>query len=243
MSPRRSLWIMPAVIFAVACGDSSSVVQPNSAKIKAPGSANRDSYEFPHSYICAQGLPDTITLYTGNSVTLSHLIGLCDSTTNLPVAWDSHATYFTGSSSIGTIENSGTGATVHGIGDGTTYVGFSDCCDKNNQLMELSPTVLIVSHAPLIPNVSGEGNVNSNRDCNYSAGATGGYPPYTSYSWSVDGTITQGQGTSAVTVNFTTDNTHLVSVLVTDSQGHQAYGNLWVTSSTQDPPELTCNVT
>jgi len=80
--------------------------------------------------------------------------------------------------------------------------------------------------------------VNTGNSCSYSANSPGGFGGNT-YSWSTDGTITDGQGTSAVYVTFGTDGSHSVEVQVTDSQGATAYSSLSVTSQTTT--ELTCD--
>jgi hypothetical protein len=95
---------------------------------------------------------------------------------------------------------------------------------------------------PLTPAVFGENPVNTGRGCDYSLSIYGGYPPYT-IQWSVDGTLTQGQGTMGISMTFDSDGSHLVSALVTDSHGQATYGNLDVTSQTTDPPEVTCQAT
>jgi hypothetical protein len=92
---------------------------------------------------------------------------------------------------------------------------------------------------PLTPAVFGENPVNTGRNCDYSLTIYGGYPPYT-IQWSVDGTLNSGQGTMGISMTFDTDGSHLVSALVTDSKGNATYGNLYVTSQTTDPPEITC---
>jgi PKD domain-containing protein len=134
----------------------------------------------------------------------------------------------------------GTSTSVTAHADGTTSVDVNACCDKNGQPVGVLVPVT-VTHAPLAPSISGESNVNTGRNCDYTAGAAGGYPPFT-YSWSVDGTIVRGQNTEQITANFGSDGSHFVSVAVTDSHSQHATSNLSVNSSTQDPPQVTCPV-
>jgi hypothetical protein len=106
-----------------------------------------------------------------------------------------------------------------------TSIGTSSTATLENQ----SPQVFI----------SGSNPVNTGINCTYVANGYGGFPGY-AFSWSTDGTIVSGQNSASLTVNFSSDGSHFVSVTVTDSQGQQATKNLSVTSQTSSPPELTC---
>jgi hypothetical protein len=133
--------------------------------------------------------------------------------------------------------------TVHTSGTGTVAItNLYLCCDFNGADMALTATLTITPHA-LAASVFGDTEVNTGiSGCYYDVGASGGYPPYTYY-WSVDGTTLSGQSASQVQVRFDSDGTHLVSVLVTDSHSQRTYGNLYVTSDTSYPPQVTCHRT
>lgn len=89
--------------------------------------------------------------------------------------------------------------------------------------------------------LSGYTSVNTGISCHYDVTPYGGFGGYGSYSWSVDGTINSGQGTSAVDVTFNSDGSHLVSVEFQDSQSNTYTASEYVTS--QSSMEFTCEHT
>ena len=218
---------------AAACTDSPNPSQPVKRSVSAGpsydqvGSANG-------TYICDMSpTPQSVSLYVGGTVSVNDGEVLCDDNTNMRVQ--------AGEATATAQQTVGFSTTVLAHADGTTGMTVEACCDQFGQWAAVTVPVT-VTHPPLAPIISGESNVNTNRSCTFDAGPGGGYPPYT-YSWSVDGTIVGGQGTEQITARFGSDGSHLVSVSVTDAHSQNASGNLWVTSSTQSPPELSCPVT
>lgn len=235
MSEHMSVFAVMGLAAIAACSDGTRIVQPAGGSLRTPhAAASLDT----HPVICSFApTPSSLSVYVGGSVGLNGGEEICDDSTGHFLGWG-FVNFFSTDASVGSLSPGyGTSTTITGVADGSTTV---QVVSYDGQYAYVP---LTVTHAPLTGSVSGLSNVNTNRNCDYSVGASGGYPPYSGYSWTVDGTIVSGQGTSSVTVNFTSDGNHLVSVDVTDSHSVRTTAALWVTSSTQDPTQLTCGVT
>jgi len=233
---RRGL-VFGLLVTIGACRAATS--PPQRAASPSPGGANFDSGG--NDYVCLLSpSPSSLTVYVGHSTGLSGGAYLCLNGSGSPQG--NTTAYFTSNnSSIASVSPThDVSTTVTGVADGSTSVNVVACFDSNGNC--ISQTVPVtVQHAPLAAGVSGPTSVATGPTCTFNAGASGGYPPY-SYSWSADGTITGGATSSSVSVQFTSDGTHLVSVTVTDAQSHQSSAGLYVNSSSPSPPPIQCDL-
>lgn len=242
MSKRMlSLLLTAGLLGATACADTSGVNAPPPALRSPPTIPSRQSLSWAH--ICSIGpTPNPVTIYVGQHVTLDANDALCNDTTGRFAGYTT-ANFESPDPAIatggGVIQAFST--TITGVGDGQTGLSVYDCCDINHNVVQQYVTIN-VAHAPLTVSAVGPTSVTTDRDCQYEASTSGGYPGYT-YQWQADGTIEGSSTQSSVTVRFTDDGVHLLSVRVTDSNGQQATGSVYVTSSTPDPPPITCEGT
>jgi hypothetical protein len=237
---RRILFQIGACLFlSVSCSDVTRTIQP-----AHPGLGVTQSKPAFNSssgnYICTMLTEwPTATIYVGHTLVIHANENLCDSSTHVYIG-DGTASFYTNDPSVASLSTVlGYTTTVTGVADGTAYVSIDACCDQSGNPIH-NETDVTVQHEPLAVSVSGPTSVNTGPSCQFDANPSGGYSGY-SYQWTADGTIVGSSTSSQVTVQFTADGTHSVSVLVTDSHSQQHGGGTSVTSSTASPPAITCS--
>lgn len=206
-------------------------------------------YGFVHSSSCSSGscnwLIKTLDVTTGSWTQLSVTSGADDFRSAVASAIEVHGPLNTcfgfPSAPIKTtgisLANS-SGAVTPSWG----WVNYGPSPDCGWAHVVNSSTSVTLTNLSPVAFISGETPVNTGNNCQYDATVYGGLPGYT-YSWSTDGTILSGQNTAQITVRFSSDGSHFVSVTVTDALSETAGKTLNVTSQTSDPPQVTCSVT
>lgn len=236
---RRTILSLTAGLLLVAgCNDAAVMTPVQSGAARTPLTPAFNST--PGNHICSFVNEWTNpTVYVGHTLLIHANEQLCDDATHAYVG-DGTATFQSNATGVATVNTFiGLTTTLTAVADGNATISIDACCDQGGNPVH-NDTYVTVQHAPLTVNVTGDASVNTGPSCQYDSNASAGYPGYT-YQWSADGTIVGSSTSSQVTVQFTSDGTHLVSVLVTDSHSHQTSGGMFVTSSTTSPPSITCS--
>lgn len=88
--------------------------------------------------------------------------------------------------------------------------------------------------------ISGNTYVNEGVEVTFSASASGGVPPYVTYTWRIDGNVQQSGSSSSF--SWTAYSSYTVSVTVTDNASTTSSpASLEVTVVNCPPPQITCN--